>query len=172
MTSFNHISVIFTREDDTSAWIAFDERREAWSAETMVRVTRGIRYREREYGAHCPTVERLRKDALSGGFFSQRPIYPGVPIDPSMVDCALALFGSFCASRGIDASALLRDQTFNIYRGNEGFARITEQAEWEGNKCPEVWNSLWVDTLVQSLEGVSYEYLSELVARTRRGGRS
>lgn len=167
MTSSKHISVIFTREGDTCAWIAFNERSETWSAETMVRVTGGVRYREREYGIHCPSVDRLRTDALSGGFFSQRPFDPKVSADPSMIDCALALFGNFCASCGVDASALLQDHSLNGCRGSEDLQRISEQAAWEGIDYPPIWNALWIDALERLLDAVCREDLADLIARAK-----
>jgi hypothetical protein len=166
MTSSNHISIVFTRAGDTAAWIAFDERRRTWSAETMVRVTGGIRYREREYGVNPPTVEQLRKDAIRGGFFSQRPVYPGVPVDPSMVDCALAVFVNFCSRRGIDGAALLEGRPMSIYRGPEDLKKITEQAEWEGVQYPDHWNDAWISMLANLLDAVCYEDLATLVAST------
>lgn len=163
MTSSNHISVVFTREGDSCAWIALDERRGTWSAETMVRVRGGIRYREREYGTTCPTLDCLRRDALMGGFYSQRPFDPSVPGDPSMIDCALALFSNFCDNRGIDAGALLREQP-NAYRQNWDLKQILEQAEWEGTDYPAVWNAQWVEALASLLDAVCCEYLADLVA--------
>lgn len=167
MNTSNHISVVLTRDGDTCAWIALDERSGTWSAETMVRVPGGIRYRDRDYGGDCPTIDRLRTDALTGGFLSPRPLLPGVAVDPSMADCALALFVHLCVSRGTtDPCALIEQDRSRKSCGVADLARIIAQAEWEGIVYPARWDALWVDMLANALYATCYDSLGDLVLIT------
>lgn len=170
MNTFTHISVVLTREGNTCAWIAFDERHNTWSAETMVRVPGGICYRDLDYGRECPTLDRLRDDALSGGFFSPRPLLPGVPVDPSMADCALALFVHLCMSRGTtDPSALIEQESSRKSFGVTDIARINEQAEWEGVLYPASWDESWLEMLADALYATCYDSLGDLVLMSTGG---
>lgn len=160
----HRVSTTFTLQSDTCAWIALNERRQTWSAEVLVRVHGGIRYRDLDYGHEQPTLQRLRQDALSGGFFSRRPFQLGAAVDPTMTHCVLALLERFCTSRGIDPRLLLeRAYPAELFRVEQDFREIRALADWEGTLYPKDWDALTVSELTSALGVICYEEVADMI---------
>ncbi len=167
----HRVSTTFTLQGDTCAWIALNEQRQTWSAEVLVRVHGGIQYRDLDYGHEQPTLERLRQDALSGGFFSRRPFQLGADVDPTMTHCVLALLEHFCTSRGIDPPLLLeRAYPEKLFLVAQDFREIRTQADWEGTLYPKLWDSQTVSELTSALGVICFDEVADVIEVMMEGG--
>lgn len=159
------------RDDSCDIWMG--RRQGQWLIDCAVKVPGGLKaaiWRARKK----PTLAECADMALRHPDLAPRPYRLGDGWSPGCEDCVLALFQSYCRSRGWDP-VLLMKRAYPDEKdwSAERLGQIRSAAEWQGFvDPPSPWTSGDVDRLHLALATINYHSLHGILVDLRSQGQA
>lgn len=142
-----------------------DRRNDDYLVDAKVKVPgglKGIVYRTTELPSLADVLDLVQSSEHPVNV-SPRPYRLAQSCDGTIGSPVMALYASFCESKGLDPAAVMIDaypgETWNA----QDFIKSAEEAGWQGVAYPEEWDANAITGLVESLHEINYHQLACLI---------